>query len=111
MFKIKKTKNPHILKFESPQILTQESFEFSKDNNNGDSPLASQLLQLPFITTVFISSNFIALQKIETIEWHDVQEDLKIVLDDNFKNGNELFIKKEKIVVRSEEHTSELQSH
>jgi len=99
MFKIQKTKNLHILKFETSQILAQDSFEFSKDNDNGDSPLASQLLALPFITTVFISGNFIALQKIEAIEWQDVQEELKIVLDDYFKNGNELFIKKEKTVV------------
>ncbi len=99
MFKIVNTTNPHILKFENPKILTQDSFEFSKDNNNGDSPLASQLLQLPFITIVFISANFIALQKIEAIEWSDVQEELKNVLDDYFKNGNDLFIKKEKTVV------------
>ncbi len=99
MFKIANTTNPHILKFESPKILTQNSFEFSKDNNKGYSPLASQLLQLPFITTVFISANFIALQKIEVIEWTDVQEELKTVLDDYFKNGNELFIQKEKTVV------------
>jgi len=99
MFKIAHTTNPHILKFESPKILTQGSFEFSKNNNNGDSPLASQLLQLPFITSVFISANFIALQKIEAIEWLDVQDELKIVLDDYFKNENALFIKKDKKVV------------
>ncbi len=49
MFKIANTTNPHILKFESSKILTRESFEFSKDNNNGDSPLANQLLQLPLL--------------------------------------------------------------
>jgi Fe-S cluster biogenesis protein NfuA len=99
MFKIAYTTNPHILKFESQKILTQGSFEFSKDKNNGNSPLASQLLQLPFITSVFISANFIALQKIEAIEWLDVQDELKIVLDDYFKNKNALFIKKDKKVV------------
>lgn len=99
MFKIANTTNPNILKFESSKILTRESFEFSKDSNNGDSPLASQLLQLPFITTVFISANFIALQKIEGIEWTDVQEELKNVLNDYFKNENALFIKKDKKIV------------
>lgn len=99
MFKIQKTKNPHILKFESSQILTQDSFEFTTDKNSGNSPLATQLLKLPFITTVFISANFIALQKIEAIEWPDVQEELKNVLNDYFKNDNALFIKKEKTVV------------
>ncbi|MFK5890594.1 MAG: NifU family protein [Flavobacteriaceae bacterium] len=99
MFKIANTTNPNILKFESSKILTRESFEFSKDNNNGDSPLANQLLQLPFITTVFISANFIALQKIEAVEWTDVQEELKNVLNDYFKNDNALFIKKDKKIV------------
>ena len=99
MFTISKTSNNTILKFETSKILTKDSFEFSKDNNNDSSPLASQLLQLPFITTVYISANFIALQKIDVINWKDVQEELKIVIEDYFKTGKALFTKKIKTAV------------
>jgi len=94
MFTISKTSNNTILKFETSKILTKDSFEFSKNNNNDSSPLVSQLLQLPFITTVYISANFIALQKIDVINWKDVQEELKIVIEDYFKLGKPLFTKK-----------------
>jgi NFU1 iron-sulfur cluster scaffold homolog, mitochondrial len=99
MFTINQTSNPSVLKFKTAHILTQNSFEFSKESNNGSSPLATQLLQLPFITGVFISANFIALQKAEFVEWDDVKEELKAVLEDYFEKGNALFINNDKIVV------------
>ena len=99
MFTISKTSNNTILKFETSKILTKDSFEFSKNNNNDSSPLVSQLLQLPFITTVYISANFIALQKIDVINWKDVQEELKIVIEDYFKLGKPLFTKNIKTAV------------
>lgn len=91
MFKIVTTTNQNIIKFESKSILTSGSFEFTKQLNDNNSPLASQLLQLPFITKVFISANFIALQKIDLIDWIDVQDELKLVLEDYIDKNNSLF--------------------
>jgi NFU1 iron-sulfur cluster scaffold homolog, mitochondrial len=91
MFKIINTKDSSVIKFESQKILTQGSFEFSKEKDDLSSPLASQLVQLPFITKVLISANFIALQKVDIIDWIDVQEELKIVIEDYFKQNNKLF--------------------
>ena len=79
MFTIKNTSNNNILKFECSKILAQNSVEFSSDNNSGQSPLATQLLQLPFVTRVYISANFIAIQKIDALQWPDVQEELKLI--------------------------------
>jgi len=91
MFKITNTSNKDILKFESQSPITKGSFEYSIESNDDSSPLASQLLQLPFITKVYITANFIALQKIDLIDWIDVQTELKLVIDDYFKSGNPLF--------------------
>ncbi len=91
MFKISNTSNDKIIKFETSNILTQGSFEFTKEDDSSNSPLVSQLLQLPFITKVLISANFIALQKIDAINWVDVQEELKIVIEDYFKQNNLIF--------------------
>lgn len=91
MFKIVATANQNILKFESQSILTSDSFEFSIENDKGNSDLVTQLLQLPFLTKVFISANFIALQKIELIDWIDVQSELKMVIEDYFKTHNSIF--------------------
>jgi NFU1 iron-sulfur cluster scaffold homolog, mitochondrial len=71
---IKDTQNPTILKFEFPDFITQnESFEFKNIDEAKASPLAQQLFYLPFVKTVYISGNFIAIEKYSIVEWEDVQ--------------------------------------
>jgi len=39
-------------------------------------PLAKELFYLPFVKTVYISSNFIALKRFPIVEWKEVQEEV-----------------------------------
>jgi len=72
---IKKTQNPTILKFEFPDFITQnENFEYKNIDEAKNSPLAQQLFYLPFVKTVYISGNFIAIEKYNIVEWADVQD-------------------------------------
>ena len=72
---IKETQNPAILKFEFPDFITQnESFEFKNIDEAGISPLAQQLFYLPFVKTVYISGNFIAIERFSIVEWNDVKD-------------------------------------
>lgn len=72
---IKETQNPSILKFEFQEFITQnESFEFKNIDEATNSPLAQKLFYLPFVKTVFISGNFIAIEKFSIVEWEDVKE-------------------------------------
>lgn len=72
---IKETQKPTILKFEFPDFITQnESFEFKNIDEAKNSPLAQQLFYLPFVKTIYISGNFIAIEKYEIVEWLDVQD-------------------------------------
>ncbi|HET8837600.1 MAG TPA: NifU family protein [Flavobacteriaceae bacterium] len=71
---IKPTNNPTILKFVAKRFLTQhESFEFANIDEASNSPLAQQLFYLPFVKTVYIAQNFVAIQKYDIVEWEDVQ--------------------------------------
>lgn len=73
--KIKETQNPTILKFEFPDFITQnESFEFKNIDETKNSPLAQQLFYLPFVKTVYISGNFIAIERFSIVDWDDVKE-------------------------------------
>lgn len=75
--KIEATSNPSILKFETNQFLTRhESFEFGNIEEASKSPLAQQLFHLPFVKTVFIAQNFIAIEKFNIVEWSDIQEEV-----------------------------------
>lgn len=72
---IKETQNPNILKFEFEDFITQnESFEFKNIDEATNSPLAQQLFYLPFVKTVYISGNFIAIEKFSIVEWEDVKD-------------------------------------
>ncbi|MFV7234442.1 MULTISPECIES: NifU family protein [Flavobacterium] len=72
---IKETQNPTILKFEFQDFITQnESFEFKNIDEAKSSPLAQQLFYLPFVKTIYISGNFIAIEKYSIVEWEDVKD-------------------------------------
>lgn len=84
---IQETSNPTILKFEVDHFITQhQSFEFNNIDEAKASPLAQQLFYLPFVKKVYISSNFIAIERFNIVEWTDVQnevaEQIKAYLDD-----------------------------
>ena len=72
---IKETQNPTILKFEFPDFITQnENYEFKNIDEAGASPLAQQLFYLPFVKTVYISGNFIAIERFSIVDWNDVKD-------------------------------------
>ena len=74
---IQPTSNPSIVKFVTDRFLTQaESFEFGNIDEAKPSPLAQQLFYLPFVKTVYVSQNFIAIEKFDIVNWSDVQEEV-----------------------------------
>jgi Fe-S cluster biogenesis protein NfuA len=72
---IRETQNQTILKFEFEDFITQnQNFEFKNIDEAQASPLAQQLFYLPFVKTVYISGNFIAIERYSIVEWDDVQD-------------------------------------
>ncbi len=71
------TPNPNILKFVCDETLTVGALELSKNDPAEDSPLAQELLQFPFVSKVYITANFVAVQKIDGIEWEMVADEIK----------------------------------
>jgi Fe-S cluster biogenesis protein NfuA len=72
---IKETQNPTILKFEFPDFITKnENYEFKNIDETKNAPLAQQLFYLPFVKTVYISGNFIAIERFSIVEWDDVKD-------------------------------------
>ncbi|MBP6556852.1 MAG: NifU family protein [Flavobacterium sp.] len=85
---IKETQNPTIIKFEFPDFITQnENFEFKNIDEAKNSPLAQQLFYLPFVKTVYISGNFIAIERFSIVEWSDVQDAVAEQIENFVNNG------------------------
>lgn len=93
---IKNTNNPSIVKFELDDfIIKNQSFEFKNIDETKNSPLAKQLFYLPFVKTVYISGNFIAIEKFSIVEWSDVQDDVANQIEEFINSGNEIVIVEE----------------
>jgi len=92
---VKPTNKPSIIKLEVNDFLTKsKSYEFNNIEDAQNSPLASKLFHLPFVKTVFISQNFVAVEKYNIVEWSDVQDDLANQVENDLNEGVQV-IKKE----------------
>ncbi|MFI2742630.1 NifU family protein [Zhouia sp. PK063] len=90
--KISQTNNSTIIKFETDVFLArQKSYEFKNIDEAKNSPLAQQLFYLPFVKTVYISANFVALQRYDIVEWPDVQEEVKVQIENYLNEGRPVF--------------------
>ncbi|WP_461532067.1 NifU family protein [Sinomicrobium sp.] len=85
---IKTTANPAIIKFEASRFLTEhKSYEYKNIDEAKESPLAQQLFYLPFVKTVFISGNFIAIERYDIVSWQDVQEEVGAQIANYLESG------------------------
>lgn len=88
---IKTTQNPNILKFEFSEFIAKSgNFEFKNIDDTANSPLAKQLFFLPFVKTVYISGNFIGIEKYSIVEWADVQDDVAQQIENFVNTGGEI---------------------
>ena len=90
LFKIspQNTSNPKILKFEANQFITKNNnLEYSNIDEAKNSPLAQQLFHLPFVKKVYLSGNFIAIERYDIIEWDDVKKEVAIQIEEYLNNG------------------------
>lgn len=84
---IKPTNNPNIIKFELDELITKQSYEFANIDEAKKSPLAQQLFYLPFVKSVMIHHNFIAIERYQIVTWEDVQEEVKDQLEAFINDG------------------------
>jgi Fe-S cluster biogenesis protein NfuA len=86
---IQNTNNDSIIKFASTAVLINGgSYEFTNIDEAKNAPLAQQLFYLPFVKKVFITANFIAIQKYDIVEWNDVQEEVRAQIEAYLNDGN-----------------------
>ncbi|WP_188458224.1 NifU family protein [Psychroflexus planctonicus] len=90
-FEIQATTNPSILKFVANDFLVNhQSFEFKNIEEAQASPLAQKLFHFPFVKTVYITQNLVAIEKYNIIEWEEVQNDVLHTIQDFINNGGSI---------------------
>ena len=95
---IQETSNAKIIKFETDSFLTKyESFEFSNIDDAKNSPLAQELFYLPFVKKVYISGNFVAIERYDIIEWSDVQTEVGEQIENYLNEGGAVILNEDKL--------------
>ena len=89
--KILETQNPAIVKFVMDSYITKgQNYEFKNIDETADSPLAKELFFLPFVKTVYISADFIAIEKFSIVAWKDVQEQVAEQIQNFLDQGKQI---------------------
>lgn len=85
---VQETSNNSIIKFEVNQFITKhQSFEFNNIDEAKSSPIAQQLFYLPFVKKVYISGNFIAVERYNIVQWKDVQDEVAEQIEAYLNDG------------------------
>lgn len=94
--KTEPTSNNQIKKFVANQFLTNSrSYEFKNIDEAKPSQLAQELFYLPFVKTVYIAQNFIAIEKFSIVEWSDVEIEVAEQIE-NYLNSGKLLVEEAK---------------
>ena len=97
--KVERTQNKFINKFEINKFITNHlSFEYNNIDDAKNSQLAQKLFYLPFVKKVYITPSFISIERFNIVEWEDVEEEVKNLIE-NYLNSEKKVIselKKEK---------------
>lgn len=91
-----KTNNPNILKFETNHLLVQrKNYEYKNIDEAKNSPLAQQLFHLPFIKTIYISGDFIGLERYDIVKWEDVKDEVAQQLVEYLNAGEPIVLEED----------------
>src|SRR5690554_822507 len=94
--KIQPTNRPTIIKFEADVFLTRkQNYEIKNVDEAKNSPLAKQLFYLPFTKTVYISGNFVAIERYDIVQWPDVQNEVAAQIENYLNSGEPVIIEDE----------------
>lgn len=86
---IENTPNPASMKFVANKLLVEgDPKEYFDSASAKESPLAIRLFQFPFVKSVFISSNYITINKTDLTEWEEVTNELRVMIAEFLNEGN-----------------------
>ena len=91
---IEKTQNKFINKFEINNFITNHvSYEYNNIDDAKNSKLGQELFYLPFVKKVYITPSFISIERFNIVEWGDVEDEVKNLIENYLNSGQEVISK------------------
>ena len=89
------TPNPNSLKFLPSKKVNNDTPLEITDKNESNNELIRNILSINGVTGIFLSDDFLSVNKEEKIEWEDLKHVIISFINDYYSNGNEIVIDKE----------------
>src|SRR5690606_25080580 len=86
--------NPKVMKFVADYNLIPGSLELDRDSDFTEIPLARELFKYPFVERIFITANFIAVAKQDSVDWENVAEPLQHIIEDELHQNPRIYQQK-----------------
>ena len=91
------TPNPNSLKFlPSKKVSNDDPFEIT-DKNKSNNELVRNILSINGVTGIFLSEDFLSVNKDEKTNWEDLKHIIISFINDYYGSGNEIVIDSNKI--------------
>ncbi|RCL67968.1 MAG: NifU family protein [Cryomorphaceae bacterium] len=87
IIKFKETSRESELEFYSNIFLSEKRIEFNKIEETSEFPLIQQIFYLPFIKKVILNKHSIYIEKLNILEWSEVQEEICSQIEEFLNNG------------------------
>ncbi len=91
------TPNPNSLKFLPGRKVSNDAPIEITDKNKSNNELIRNILSINGVTGIFLSDDFLSVNKQEKIEWEDLKHIIISFINDYYSNGNEIVIDKKSI--------------
>ena len=91
------TPNPNSLKFLPGKKVSNDTPIEITDKNKSNNELIRNILSINGVTGIFLSDDFLSVNKQEKIEWEDLKHIIISFINDYYSNGNEIVIDKKTI--------------
>jgi len=89
------TPNPNSLKFLPGKKVSNDIPIEIVDKNETNNDLIRNILSINGVTSIFLSDDFLSVNKDEKIEWEDLKHIIISFINDYYSNGNEIVLDKE----------------
>ena len=86
------TPNPNSLKFLPGKRVSNDSPLEITDKNESNNELIRNILSINGVTGIFLSDDFLSVNKEEKIEWEDLKHIIISFINDYYSNGNDIVI-------------------
>ena len=86
------TPNPNSQKFIVNRKISDQNYEFKRNDLNSTSPLARKLFGFPWVDAVFIGEDFVSVTKQDWVDWETLSDALSSLIAEHIEDNQGVIV-------------------